>query len=236
MPYLNWITDVDLENEVKKLLTVSKDAIVSSNSKLYRNVLDPFSAVFQMTGFDMHEKEWLKNEKARQAQKTLQNHIGDFHQNVLGHVRDWDNLGIGNIVDLKSNNKKIIAEIKNKHNTVTGGSLKDVYDNLAGEVLPKSSRYNGYTAYFVTIIPKKRIRFNKEFTPSDKTTGTSKPSNPLIRIIDGASFYELVTGVPDALKDLFMELPKVLNKTMGVNHLDQKDQALLNDLFRRAFY
>lgn len=237
MALLDWIDDNNLETSVEKLLTVSKKAILASNddSKLYRNVVDPFSAVFQMGGFDLTSDDWLKNEKTRQAQKTLQNHVGEFHQNILGCVDGWNNLGAGNIVDLRSDTRKIIAEVKNKHNTVTGGNLKDVYDNLAGEVMPKSSKYNGYTAYFVTVIPKKAVRFNYPFTPSDKTTGTKKPSNEQIRSIDGASFYQLVTGSQTALKDLFEVLPTVINSLLAVEQLNSKDRVLLNDLFSRAF-
>lgn len=42
------------------------------------------------------------NETTRQAQKTLQNHIGDFHQNILGSVDGWINLKVGSIIDLIS--------------------------------------------------------------------------------------------------------------------------------------
>ena len=237
MAFLEWISDKDLKASVGKLLIVAKKAMEASDneSKLYKNVIDPFSASFQMGGFDLTSQEWLKNEKTRQAQKTLQNHVGEFHQNILGCVTGWDNLGLGNIVDLKSTSNKIIAEVKNKHNTVTGGNLKDVYDNLAGEVMPKSSVYNGYTAYFVTIIPKKARRYNLPFTPSDKTTGTRKPINEQIRKIDGASFYELVTKSNSALKDLFETLPSVINSFLEVEKLTSSDKELLKNLFDRAY-
>ena len=151
---------------------------------------------------------------------------------VLG---GWDNLSVGNVVDLKSDTKKIIAEIKNKHNTVTGGSLKNVYDDLESEIMPKSSIYHGYTAYFVNIIPKKATRFNQEFTPSDKATGARKHPNRKIRIIDGASFYELVTGDRDALKDLFNALPNVLNDLLNKSQLTKKEVIDLENYFRRAY-
>lgn len=54
---------------------------------MYKNVINPFSALFQMAGFDMDAAAWVKAEQARQAQKSFQNHVGDFHQNVLGCVR-----------------------------------------------------------------------------------------------------------------------------------------------------
>src|SRR5690606_1764861 len=100
---------------------------------------------------------------------------------VLG---GWDNLSVGNVVDLKSDTKKIIAEIKNKHNTVTGGSLKNVYYALESAIMPKASIYHRSTAYFVTNIQKKATSFNQEFPPSDKATGARKHPNRKIWIID----------------------------------------------------
>lgn len=235
MPYLKWISDKDLQTCSKKLLSVAQRSMDNSQKNMYKNVIDPFSALFQMAGFDMDAAAWVKAEQARQAQKSFQNHVGDFHQNVLGCVRGWDNLSVGNVVDLKSDTKKIIAEIKNKHNTVTGGSLKNVYDDLESEIMPKSSIYHGYTAYFVNIIPKKATRFNQEFTPSDKATGARKHPNRKIRIIDGASFYELVTGDRDALKDLFNALPNVLNDLLNKSQLTKKEVIDLENYFRRAY-
>lgn len=59
----------------------------NSQKNMYKNVINPFSALFQMAGFDMDAAAWVKAEQARQAQKSFQNHVGDFHQNVLGCVR-----------------------------------------------------------------------------------------------------------------------------------------------------
>ena len=119
-------------------------------------MIDPFQAVFEMSGYPMDSVDWKKGELARQVGKTVQNKIGEFHQNILGCVINWDNLGTGQIVDLKSTKSQIIAEVKNKHNTVTGSKKVDVYDQLANLVMPNASVYNGYTVYFVNIIPKNR--------------------------------------------------------------------------------
>lgn len=235
MPYLKWISDNDLKTCSEKLLLVAQRSMIRSQKNMHKNVLDPFSAMFQMAGFDMNADAWVKAEQARQAQKSFQNHVGDFHQNVLGCVTGWDNLSVGNVVDLKSDTKKIIAEIKNKHNTVTGGSLKNVYSDLESEIMPKSSIYHGYTAYFVNIIPKRITRFNCEFTPSDKATGARKHPNSQIRIIDGASFYELVTGDRDALKDLFNALPNVLNDLLKKSQLTDNEVIDLKSYFGRAY-
>lgn len=168
-----------------------------------------------MAGFDINEvSTWEISEKSRQSQKTLCNAFGNFHQNILGHVPGWINLGIGQSVDLVCEDRKIIAEIKNKYSTVTGGKLSDLYAHLDGLVMPIVSKYKDYTSYYVETIPRPRKskpqNYDVPFTPSDKTTKTRKPANELIRQIDGQSFYALVTGVPDALEQLYDAIPIVI--------------------------
>ena len=76
--------------------------------------------------------------------------------------------------------------------------------------MPKASQYKGYTAYFVNVIPKKPQRYDLAFEPSDKETGNKCRANESIRIIDGASFYSLVTGKDSALREFYQALPVVI--------------------------
>lgn len=116
MPYLIWIDDKNLEEIVIRLLDKASKARFGADKNLNKNVIDPFSAIFEMSGFDIDHKTWIKNEKTRQAQKTLQNHIGNFHQSILGSVNGWADKKTGNVVDIVSTQKKILAEVKNKYN------------------------------------------------------------------------------------------------------------------------
>lgn len=234
MPYLNWIKDEDLIESVNHIIATAQAAKLKAEVKFHRNVIDPFSALFQISGFNLDGETWMTSEKTRQAEKSLQNHIGDFHQKILGHVEGWENLGIGGNMDLKSDERKILAEVKNKYNTVTGGSLIDVYDNLEGLVMPNSSVYNGYTAYFVQIIPKNPERYNSPFTPSNRKTSTKAHRNELIRIIDGASFYDLVTGEEKALHKLYRVIPDIIEGITN-RELNDEDRVTLNDFFSKAY-
>lgn len=234
MAYLTWINDEELTSAVGHLIKIAKNAQEKASKDFNKNVIDPFSAIIQMAGFDLDFKTWVLSEQTRQSQKTLQNHIGDFHQIVLGSVKGWENLKTGNIMDLISVERKILAEIKNKHNTVKGANLSDLYKSLDSEIMPKSSRYRGYTAYYVTIIPKKTDRFDIPFVPSDKQTGTKLPENEKIRIIDGASFYSLVTGVDNALEQLFSILPTVIEDIIGTK-FSSIDRENLRKFYRAAY-
>jgi Eco47II restriction endonuclease len=208
--YLPFIDDELIQAIVMDTLNEAKSAHAKANSKFASNVIDPFSALFEMAGFDLSPEKWLQQEKNRQAQKTLSNKIGEFHQRVLGGLDNWESTGIsGGIIDVVNKEMKIVAEIKNKHNTVSGPNLKGIYDQLESQVMPKGQPYKGFTAYFVQIIPKNADRFNKVYIPSDNKTGSKRSANELIRIIDGWSFYELATGKEKALELLFDVLPKL---------------------------
>lgn len=223
MAYLNWIDDKRLIECVRHLLTKAIEA--KRNTNFGKNVIDPFSAVFEIAGFGLDYENWFKSETTRQAQKTLQNHIGDFHQNILGHSKDWENKKTGSVIDLVSHENKIIAEVKNKYNTISGGKLGEMYQTLDAQVMPKSSIYKGYTAYYVVILPKNPKRYNIEFTPSNKQIGARCQANSKIREIDGASFYALVTGHENALRELFDVLPTVIkdcsNGTINITEIEK---------------
>lgn len=234
MPYLSWISDTELKTEVNQLLLKAKEAQKEAIEKFGKNVIDPFAALFEMSGFEIDFDSWVKNETTRQSQKTLQNHIGDFHQNILGYSKDWKNMKVGNVIDLVSEKNMIISEIKNKYNTISGGILSNLYYSLDKLISPKNSIYKGYTAYYVAIIPKKGERYNKPFTPSDKDKGEKCPLNENIREIDGASFYSLATGSDSALEDLFDVLPEVIKNCNGEKNY-VCDKTKLKEFFSIAF-
>jgi len=232
MPKLTWISDQDLFKAVSDLLAVAGTAKTQAIQEFGKNVVDPFAALFEISGFEINYSEWVISERARQSQKTLQNSIGVFHQVILGSCAGWQNMGIGNSIDLLNQGKKIIAEVKNKHNTITGGQLSVYYEHLENLVMPNASVYKGYTVYYVAIIPKKPVRFDIEFTPSDRQTSSKKSKNGQIRHIDGASFYELVTGEQNALEELYDVLPSVIKVITGN---DVQDIADLKTLFKKAY-
>ena len=239
MPYLSWISDADIEIEVQKILDTAKIATEKANIEFNKNVIDPFSILFEMAGFNITSVEaWEKGEKNRQSQKTLSNAFGTFHQGVLGRVSGWRDLGTGESADIESKNNKIIAEIKNKFNTVKGSDLVNTYDHLESLVMPITSKYRGFTAYCAEIIPKPKAgkpqKYNIPLTPSDKATKTRRPDNEKIRRIDGGSFYDLVTGQSNALEDMYLQLPKIIQKIAPVK-FKESDIFAMQKYFKKAF-
>jgi len=237
MPYLPYISDADLISHLNSVINIGKNAKKNAPKKFHSNVIDPFGPIFEMAIHKINSDEWEELETIRQIQKTIQNAVGDFHNDILGSVSGWSKLAKGGIVDLVKNDNTVIAEIKNKYNTVSGGKLKDHYDELSGLVNQKNSIYFGATSYFAQIIPKKPGSFDRCFTPPDKATGKLKPADNKVREIDGRSFYAMVTGYHDALDMLHAEIPNVLAQTGTIgNGFSTSDLKELSDYFGKAYF
>lgn len=204
---LPFISKQDLQKECLSLFQKVTEASQQADKNFNKNRIDAFSALFECGLRRISLNEWIKSEKQRQLQKTLQNEIGYFHQKVLGHLKGCQDLGVGNLIDFACPSKKIIAEIKNKHNTVKGSDQIVTYDTL--EKCLKMPEYKGFTGYYVTMIPKKRGII--PFTPPDNKTHLRRPENPHILAIDGISFYHLLTGDENALFKIYKEIPQILN-------------------------
>ncbi len=232
MPYLKFISDKNLTTAVTKVVKIIEVAEHDAQSKLHKNVIDPFSALFHGLTHGISVKEWTEQEKMRQTQKTMQNAIGDFHQEMLGSVRGWQNLGFGGGLDVINEKMKIIAEIKNKFNTTKGNHKVEIYDAIKSKL--KMPEYVGYTGYYVEIIPQGKKQYIKHFTPPDNKTSKRRSENAKILVIDGASFYKLATGREYAIQELFEAIPQVIadNHNYKFSKIQIKEYF---DLFKMAF-
>lgn len=232
MPYLQFISDKNLITAVDKVVKTIEKAEHEANTSFHKNVIDPFSALFHGVTRAIKYTEWIEQEKARQSQKTMQNAIGKFHQDILGSINGWEDLGTGGILDVCNKKMKIIAEVKNKHNTTKGNHKIEIYDTIKSKL--KTKEYSDFTGYHVEIIPKSKKEYNKPFIPPDNKTKKRRPMNKKIRVIDGVSFYELATGRKNALKELFEALIRILVDQYKYK-LDKKEALKYTELFKMAF-
>jgi len=224
---LSWISDADLKAICENIINKARAKAAGLD---YGNIVDPFSALFDISINNISYDEWAKHEIMRQRQKSLQNTIGTFHQEVLGKIAGWENLGTGEIVDLQNRDKKIIVEVKNKFNTTKGNHKTQIYRDF--KTYLSKLEYKDFTAYYVPILS--HGRFDKPFTPSDNNTSKRLPENQFIRETDGKTFYALATGSPTALCDLYNHLPRILEKITSVKATDIKKAPLFKKLIREA--
>lgn len=229
---LPYISNEDLFSKVEGVINLTQAAVDMCEKNLYKNAIDPFSAIFDALIKDIFLKQWIKQEGSRQIQKTMQNAVGEFHQKILGCVNGWQDMGTGNVFDLLNKNKKIIAEVKNKFNTTKGNHKVAIYDDLESQL---ANKYKGYTAYYVEIIPQNRKEYNDVFSPSDNKTKTRRSGNEKIRRIDGNSFYFYATGEKNALRMLYNVLPTVIGVILNKNHEYLTKDKFFEELFGKAY-
>lgn len=137
--------------------------------------------------------ELINLHKTSSALRGMSNALGYFHQSVLGSVEGWKNHDTG--YDLEHFGRKIIAEIKNKHNTLSGSKISGVVQDLEKWVQAKG---RDWMAYLVMVVPKRPERYEKQH-------------GRRVYEVDGASFYEMATGRETALQDLFRVSMEILN-------------------------
>lgn len=234
MALLSWITDEQLKLALGKLIDAVKKGKKKAEKDFSRNVVDPFAATLTMSLFGLAFEQWKHTELHRQAEKSLTNAVGGFHQNVLGSIRGWEDLHTSNQVDIVNHERKIIAEIKNKYNTLNAGGVVALYKRLNELVNNKSSYFKGYTAYYVTIIPRTPEGIDTIFAPSDNATGERCKYDDKIRAIDGLRFYALASGSSTAFPDLYKVLHQALH-LFNIPYLSAMDRFFLQDLFSKAF-
>jgi len=209
LTYLDFIPDDRLFECTRDLLGHLESAHAEKDRTLYKNVLDPFGALFEAQQDGYFLDDWIAAERARQVQKTFQNHLGTFHERILGSMEGWTRLGNApSRVDLTNKNLRIIAEVKNKFNTITGTRLPQALSTLTEQARTYRAEWGGdVTAYLVYIIPQKPAGITK--------LHKKVPRIGEVQIIDGARFYDLASGEEDALAQLFYVLPDVIASITG---------------------
>ena len=189
MPKLNWISDDALDGAISRFRASAARALEQSVRRQRRNVVDPFLSLLIASTFDVNGRdELLRLQNSNSGLKGMGNALGHFHQEVLGKIPGWDNHDAG--YDLECAEKRILAEIKNKHNTMNSGNRKQAISDLDTAVRQKRGAWTGY---LVIIVPKKPMRYE---------TRAISNRRPVFEI-DGASFYHKAADDPNALHDLF---------------------------------
>lgn len=172
-----------------------------TKEKFYKNKVDIFKLTFDSRFNELSEEELIKLEMSRQIDKSVNNAIGTFHEEILGGVEGFSS---GRLLgyDLKANDDSLFAEIKNKHNTMNSSSAESAFQKLARFADDnKNSK-----CYLVQILAKNSFCKKWEAIINGKEYSHSR-----VYIISGDQFYALVTGKENALFHLYKALPKVVN-------------------------
>ncbi|MEE0025604.1 Eco47II family restriction endonuclease [Methanobrevibacter sp.] len=220
--YVEFVSDEDFLECVRKVVEAyqSLDENVSPTSilKESKNTIDEFKTIFDVCVNQISFDEWLKFELTRQQDKTINNKIGEFHQELLGKVNGWADLGIGDEteIDLKKEDNTVFIELKNKYNTMNSSSEKTCREKLE-KVIEKYPDATAYWAYVITKNYKSECRVWKYQQREDER----------IKRISGDRLYAMITGDTQALEKTFNAIPKAIVEILGEEYkLTEEDKKL----------
>lgn len=218
--YVNFITDEHLLSCIKELhqsyLRAKKNI---TKSKFYKNKIDTIKLTFDSKFNGIDEKELIETEILRQIDKSINNSIGTFHEQILGGINGYE---VGNLsgFDIKAENDTLFADIKNKHNTMNSSSAEALFQKLARY----ADDYKQAKCYWVQILAKNS--FNEHWKGD---INGKEYSHSRVFKISGDQFYALLSGDENAFYNLYKALPTAIDdylKSIKASTKQKEDSAL----------
>lgn len=217
---LTFISEEDFVNHVKATIDKYGEKLDSFDiARFNKNIIDPIKMIFDKTVYQSTWEEIVSNEIFRQRDKANNNDIGYFHQRIFEymdncHVPDNGTEGGWDVIFRKEDGielpdgervKTVYVEMKNKHNTMNSASAGKTYIKMQSQLLDDDD----CACFLVEAIAKKSQNIKWETSVDGK-----KVSHKKIRRVSLDQFYALVTGQEDALYQMCMVLPKVIEKVV----------------------
>lgn len=209
---LSWIDESDLHQAFETAWRQIQNAQSETDRRRRRNVEDPFrssaiAALMSMDSSDDLESALRVVANTRSVEDT----IGDMHENIIGNIPGWKLWDAG--YDVRNDSKKILAEIKNKHNTLNSTNERGVIQELDVHL----RGLQGWTGYLVNIIPRRPERFKQDVGNTGR-----------LYKVDGATFYTIATGEYNALQQLYKSWNEWLKINENVSQwLQSQSQSVL---------
>lgn len=224
--YVDFVSDEHLINCISNLHNSYLQAKKAfTKVKFYNNKVDTFKLTFDSKFNDISEEDLIKVEMTRQIDKSVNNAIGTFHEEILGGVKGFSSGKLSGY-DIKADDDSLFAEIKNKHNTMNSSSAESAFQKLA-RFADDNRKSN---CYLVQILAKNSFQKKWEAIINGKEYSHSR-----VYIISGDKFYGLLTGDKKALFKLYKVLPKAVNDFLvSVKSKPAKGNSILNDISESA--
>ena len=204
---LGFISDEAIFQHVKQ--TVEKYRAIITLKDFQKNIIDPIKLTFDAKIYQQSWQEVIEGEVIRQLDKSNNNHIGYFHQNLFQYIDGWHVPPIG--FDVVNDTQQIFVEMKNKHNTMNSSSAQKTYLAMQSKLLdnPKA------TCMLVEVIAKR-----SQNIPWQVSVNGTSISHAQIRRVSIDQFYALATGQADSFYQLCRHLPRIVDDVLATTHLD----------------
>lgn len=172
-----------------------------TKKKFYKNKVDTIKLTFDSLFNDIPEEKLIESEVLRQIDKSINNSIGTFHEQILGGIEGYES-GFLKGYDVKANDDTLFADIKNKHNTMNSSSAEALFQKLARYADDNKKA----KCYWVQILAKGSFC---ELWSGD--INGKEYSHSRVYKISGDQFYAMLSGIPNALHLLYQALPHAIN-------------------------
>lgn len=200
--YVDFISDEHLLKCISELhQSYLKAKSKLSKKSLYANKVDTFKLTFDSKFNDISEANLVETEVLRQIDKSINNSIGTFHEQILGGIEGYE-VGKLSGFDIKAADNTLFADIKNKHNTMNSSSAEALFQKLARY----ADSYKKANCYWVQILAKGS--FNEHW--KGEINGKEYSHSRVFKI-SGDQFYAMLTGRDDALFQLYTMLPMAIS-------------------------
>lgn len=214
---LDFISEEDFKKHVQATILKYGEKLESFDLKRFNNnIIDPIKLIFDKSVYKTSWEEIVNNEIFRQRDKSNNNDIGYFHQNMFSYFKGcevpqagWDVIyrnpdGIvmpdGDVVHT------VYVEMKNKHNTMNSASSAKTYIKMQSQILEDDD----CACLLVEAIAKR----SQNIKWTTKVDGKNV-QHRLIRRVSMDQFYAIVTGDENAFYKMCMILPEVINTVVN---------------------
>jgi hypothetical protein len=186
-----------------------------TKSSFYNNKVDTIKLTFDSKFNNIDEESLIQAEILRQIDKSINNSIETFHEQILGGIDGYE---VGNLsgFDIKATNETLFADIKNKHNTMNSSSAEALFQKLARY----ADNYKKAKCYWVQILAKNS--FNELW--KGEINGKEYSHSRVFKI-SGDQFYSLLSRQDDALFQLYKILPIAINDYLNSIEKDKSTKS-----------
>lgn len=210
---LEFISEENFKKHVQATILKYGEKLESFDLKRFNsNLIDPIKLIFDKSVYKTSWEEIINNEIFRQRDKSNNNDIGYFHQNMFSYFSGcevpqtgWDVIykkpeGIvlpdGDIVHT------LYVEMKNKHNTMNSASSAKTYIKMQSQLLEDDD--------CACLLVEAIAKHSQNIKWTTKVDGKNV-QHRRIRRVSMDQFYSIVTGDENAFYKMCMALPNVIS-------------------------
>lgn len=218
--YVDFITDEHFLDCIANLHAAylrAKNNITKKN--FYANKIDTIKLTFDSKFNDIDEESLIQAEILRQIDKSINNSIGTFHEQILGGIKGFE---VGNFsgYDIKAEDNSLFADIKNKHNTMNSSSAEALYQKLS----KYANENKKAKCYWVQVLAKSSFCEQWKGEINGKEYNHSR-----VLKISGDQFYALLSGRANALFQVYKSLPIAIKDFL--NSIEKSKSKMENSAF-----